>query len=262
MIKDVAELYTMVSKMDLTQEREELVTDRLLAGDFSERMALVWQNMESPEQTGKVGYTDRGGNYHGYKYTKLNELLKTLKRATKDTGIVPMTNVKTIDRGKDGTTVEVSAYATTPLGYRKSGPMLTSNCASKPQEVGSTITYLRRYSLGAFFGIETDTDDDAGSANSHTSSQDSHRGQTNQNAGKYAGRQKNASQGTTGSNNKASARQVNYLKQLATANAQKAGIDPETALRKIASGLGVERIEDASAESVSKRIDKINKSEA
>lgn len=261
MIKDVSELYTIVSKMNLTQEREELVTDRLLAGDFSDRMALVWQNMESPEQTGKVGYTDRNGNYHGYKYTKLNELLKTLKRATKDTGIVPMTNVKTIDNGKAGTTVEVSAYAITPLGYRKSGPMLTSNCASKPQEVGSTITYLRRYSLGAFFGIETDTDDDAGGTEHHTGSQESRRGQASQNAGKYAGRTKNAPQGTTGGKNKASARQVNYLKQLATANAQKAGIDPETALKKIASGLGVEKIEDASAESVSKRIDKMNKSE-
>jgi hypothetical protein len=39
------------------------------------------------------------------------------------------------------------------------------NTAGKPQEVGSAITYARRYSLSAILGLVTEDDDDANIAN-------------------------------------------------------------------------------------------------
>ena len=50
-----------------------------------------------------------------------------------------------------------------------------------PQGVGATLTYLRRYSLSAIFGITSETDDDANSASSLPNAQNNNRQQNQSN---------------------------------------------------------------------------------
>jgi hypothetical protein len=40
---------------------------------------------------------------------------------------------------------------------------LVFSATAKPQDIGSVITYMKRYQLGSFLGLETETDNDANS---------------------------------------------------------------------------------------------------
>ena len=46
-------------------------------------------------------------------------------------------------------------------GYEYVSPWVTFVSSIAPQSIGSAITYAKRYSLSATFGINSETDDDA-----------------------------------------------------------------------------------------------------
>lgn len=225
MLTHATELYTNLKKAEPSIDNKTLgnIIEKCSQSDYSERMGIVFQALKQPEQTGQVGYQTRNG-FKGYKYTRLNALLEVLKEATKGTGIYPGTDVKTspvhTDLPKGGQTsktlVEVISYAESVLGYKTFGTKLHAVCESDPQDVGSTITYLRRYSLGSFFNIAIDTDDDGDSSKRQQNTQTAQQGRSNT----YHSQSQASKPKTSG---KASEKQISYLKNLLADRAKKDG---------------------------------------
>lgn len=94
--------------------------------------------------------------YFKSSYLSLDELLKELKPMLKKYGLVVIHYAKdnfvcTEVRDVESDTFLVSAF---PL-----------NPSLKPQEIGSAITYAKRYNIGQLFNIMTDSDDDGNASN-------------------------------------------------------------------------------------------------
>lgn len=88
------------------------------------------------------------------KYADLSELWRVVRAATKGTGLFVRNEVVT-----DG---EKAAVATVANYGEQSVEMarVPVNLFGKPQEVGSSLTYAKRYSLAMAFGLAADEDDD------------------------------------------------------------------------------------------------------
>jgi hypothetical protein len=123
--------------------------------------ALVKAQGEFPEiakdKTGKIsGKSKKTGKYYDfeYKYADLPAVISAVTPALNKNGLA------VIQIPMDGDLVTTILHES---GERISGNMKLPENTS-PQELGSWITYLRRYSLCAMLGIAADEDDDAGSA--------------------------------------------------------------------------------------------------
>ena len=96
---------------------------------------------------------------YSYAYADISDIL---------TEVVPHLLGAGLMLTQEAATVEGGVAITTRL-WHASGAWIETDplvmpCAKDAQQVGSAITYGRRYSLGALLGIATDDDDDARSA--------------------------------------------------------------------------------------------------
>jgi hypothetical protein len=90
-----------------------------------------------------------------FDYVPLDELLETIKKHDKFALIQPLSSLE------NGTPCVENILIHESGEMLQSGkfPILLSN--NVMQDMGSVITYTRRYTLGAFLGISTEIDDDA-----------------------------------------------------------------------------------------------------
>lgn len=90
-----------------------------------------------------------------FEYVPLDDLLDRIKQNQKWAVMQPLSNdngipcIETILVHESGEIVQSGKF---PLIINHNG---------KPQDMGAVITYTKRYSLGAFLGIATETDNDA-----------------------------------------------------------------------------------------------------
>lgn len=94
-----------------------------------------------------------------YTYLTLPDLLGEVRRVFAGHGLAVMQEVETVDAGVSVRTVILHA-----TGARFESPALVLPSGRAPQDVGSAITYGRRYSLAAFVGLAGDDDDDGAAA--------------------------------------------------------------------------------------------------
>jgi hypothetical protein len=92
--------------------------------------------------------------YFKSKYGDLNAYLEVIKQPLANAGLamvqMPITNgLKTILMHTSGEKLESECTI----------PELTTNCKNKSQDLGSAITYLRRYMLASFLGLNAEDDD-------------------------------------------------------------------------------------------------------
>ena len=115
------------------------------------------QNIKQPKLTGEAKIiTKKGGNY-GYKFAPLNEVQKAVQNAMKGTGLsyiqMPSKNerreigIQTILYHSSGESIDCGSYFV---------PIDTSLTMSISQAEGSMITYCKRYTLSAIFGISSE----------------------------------------------------------------------------------------------------------
>lgn len=106
---------------------------------------------------------DGANPYFKSTYVTLDGVIKAVDTALEGTGLSYIQEaatsdglpaVRTVLFHEDGGTI-ASGWLSLPL---KSG--------STPQDVGSLLTYAKRYQLAAFFGVSSDVDDDGNSASS------------------------------------------------------------------------------------------------
>ena len=115
-------------------------------------MSLLKSQLKQPDKN-KQGY--------GYKYATLDKVIAAIEKARAKTGIDYEQNIST---GEDGA-VSCQTYVFHETGEFLFFDPITVYGGRKAQDTGSSITYARRYSLQAAFGIAAEEDDDGQRAN-------------------------------------------------------------------------------------------------
>ena len=120
-------------------------------------MALFTQQVEQPSKDGLNKHT-------GNKYVKIEAVVSAIKTGMKDTGLsyiqVPVSKPDFV-----GTSTIITHSSGQFMKFPAFGFSFKTN---KPHDVGSYMTYARRYSLSAAFGLASDEDDDGNHANNTT----------------------------------------------------------------------------------------------
>lgn len=132
-------------------------------------LAIVKTSIKQPKRTHKVevrGTTDRGKSYsYTYKYADLSDVDKSVMDAiieTKQNGKPLLTYYFDVDNQQDGVQVEtIIVDATTGYSVRTNKIWFKNLKTSDAQATASLISYAKRYSLSAAFGIASEDDDDA-----------------------------------------------------------------------------------------------------
>lgn len=150
----------MSEKQDVTPEtklstKDEQLTSLKAVAEFYKGLAKFRQQVKAPSKNGHVDFQTRAGRKK-YDYVLLDDLIKAIDNGIKDTGLAWSQEVETVSGG-----IKVRTLIMSESGYQYTSPWLGLQSASNPQDVGSAITYARRYSLGTTFGINSEPDDDA-----------------------------------------------------------------------------------------------------
>lgn len=132
-------------------------------------LAMVKMAIVQPKKTHKVevrGTTKNGKPYHyTYKYADLADVDKAIMDAIKKTaedGKPIFTYYFDIDNGAEGVTIEtVIVDAATGYSVRTNKVWFKNVNVGNAQATASLISYGKRYSLSAVFGIASEDDDDA-----------------------------------------------------------------------------------------------------
>lgn len=102
----------------------------------------------------------KNGGQYSYKYADLADIWDAIRKPLKDSGLA-VTQFLTSDEQGD--------YIITKLwhesGETEASSFVIPTGGKTPQEVGSVITYYKRYALGAALGISTEEDDDGQAGN-------------------------------------------------------------------------------------------------
>lgn len=103
--------------------------------------------------------TKNGGSY-SYKYADLSDIWESIRPALKANGLAVTQSLTGGSGGYMGITTTV---------WHKSGQNISDTVemaiqGRSPQEVGSQVTYFKRYALSALLGLSTEDDDDGAAA--------------------------------------------------------------------------------------------------
>lgn len=121
--------------------------------ELAPALAKAQGALKNPNKNKTVTVQTRSGAPYKYSYADLPEILDTIRKPLSENGLAVLQVVK------DGNLVTMLTHS--------SGQCITSEIplelSGPPQEVGSRLTYLRRYSLISLLNIAADDDDDASS---------------------------------------------------------------------------------------------------
>lgn len=131
--------------------------------EANEEMKNLYKALAKFRQQLKQPVKDGANPYFKSTYVTLDGVIKAVDTALEGTGLSYIQEaatsdglpaVRTVLFHEDGGTM-ASGWLSLPL---KNG--------ATPQDVGSLLTYAKRYQLAAFFGVSSDVDDDGNSASS------------------------------------------------------------------------------------------------
>lgn len=145
-------------------------TDKLFKG-----LSTAQQQMEQPTKDGEAN----AGSYT-YKYATLTSVINAVKKAIKGTGIGYTQNIVVNDGA-----VSVSTIVFHETGANLVFDPVIIGSTKRAQDIGSAISYARRYSLQTAFAIAAEEDDDGQRANNGYSDQKQSQ-QRNQNYGQQS----------------------------------------------------------------------------
>lgn len=113
-------------------------------------LADVQDRIEQPKLNAEVCYKQTK-----FRYADLSELWRVVNAARKGTGLYVRHVARKVDDGAVWVFV-IAAYGDTELELAG----VPANLVGRPQDVGSAITYAKRYSLAMAFGLAAEEDDD------------------------------------------------------------------------------------------------------
>lgn len=140
-VKEIAQ--TLTTKEDLK-----------LRSDFFKGMSKFRGQVVAPKKNGHVDFTGKKGRTK-YDYVLLDDLIDAIDKALKGTQLSWRQETTNSDGG-----VSVRTIIDCDTGFEYKSPWLALRTSGMPQDVGSAMTYAKRYSLGTTFGVSSEADDD------------------------------------------------------------------------------------------------------
>jgi hypothetical protein len=152
-----ADLDRLEKLMDLQQRFEEGEARKAYVAD----MAAFKMNPPEIVKDKAVGFTDKAGNFVGYKHATLGNVTSAIVEALACHGFSHRW-----DTEQQGANVTVTCVVTHRMGHSErttlSAAKDDSGKKNSIQQMASTITYLQRYTLLAATGLATHEQDDDG----------------------------------------------------------------------------------------------------
>lgn len=121
---------------------------------FNSQLSIFHQQVKQPTKNGHVDFTGKKGRQK-YDYVTLQDLIKAVNEGLKGTGMTWTQEVKMDSKG-----IGVQTVIKSDNGYQEKYGWLVLPNSQQAKEVGSALTYLKRYSLGTAFGVNSEPDDD------------------------------------------------------------------------------------------------------
>lgn len=155
--------------------------------ELASALTAFQKEAQNPKTTKTVKVTPKYGAAYTYNYTPLNDIVDGIKDGLSKHGLsyIQSTGGDVLEvtkwiAGKEGTagslqtTTGTSPYVITRVMH-KSGQWIETDplhivSGAGAQEIGSAISYARRYQLSAVLGLATDDDDDANGAEANKTS--------------------------------------------------------------------------------------------
>lgn len=128
--------------------------------NFAEAFVKFQQEITDPKLDASTDYVTKTGKKINFKYASLPEILKTVRPVLTKNGISIIQEPKT-----ENNTVKI-----TTILIHKSGewvefePIEMKAASALAQEIGSAITYGRRYNISSVLGLGSEDDDDGNAA--------------------------------------------------------------------------------------------------
>lgn len=145
--------------MDLAERNERNVARRA----YFEAMSKFAANPPDIEKDRSVGYENRDGTSTGYRHASLDNVTKKIQSALSICGL----HASWVTSQSE-TVITVTCTITHKLGHSEStcltAPPDNSGKKNNIQAIGSTISYLERYTILALTGLSTRDMDDDGQA--------------------------------------------------------------------------------------------------
>lgn len=132
-------------------------------GDVFEALAAAQGQFGEVERTLKAKIQSAKANYE-YEYAPLDEVLQAIRPAMSQNGLSVMQFPFPATQQNGLTVVTVRTLIGHKSGGWFSNDIRMTSEGSAPREVGSAITYARRYSLMSIVGVAPAVDDDGGAA--------------------------------------------------------------------------------------------------
>ena len=130
-----------------------------LRAAYAKALNLFEQQVKAPSKNGHVDFKSKGGRTK-YDYVTIDDLISSINHGIKGTGLSWQQEAKVETQGQSSN-ISVRTIVRHENGYEYVSPWVTFVSSIAPQSIGSAITYAKRYSLSATFGINSETDDDA-----------------------------------------------------------------------------------------------------
>jgi len=155
-VKKNAPMDQLEKLMDL-QERHEA---NLARKSFNAAMSIFQSLLPSIEKKGKVSYDSKSG-YVSYDYAKLEDIAKAIKPALKESWLSYRFNQEQHEN-----IIKVTCIVTHIDGHSESSSISANPDTSGNKDflkaIGSTISYLKRYTLTGLLGVIVGGEDDEG----------------------------------------------------------------------------------------------------
>lgn len=131
----------------------------------SESIAELSKALANFHKEVKQPFKDKSNPFFKSKYVPLENVAEAIDTISPKFGLTYTQSTITDDNGNVG----VATILVHESGeYIEHPPAMTKPEKNTPQGIGSALTYMRRYSLSAAFGITSDQDDDGNQASGHT----------------------------------------------------------------------------------------------
>ncbi len=125
----------------------------------------VKSNIKQPKRTHRVNVATMKGSSYSYKYADLSDVdssvMEACKKVKDKDGNVAFGYFFDIDNGNDGISVQTIMVDSAGGMMRSNKVWFQNNFVGDAQKTAGLISYAKRYSLSAAFGIASEDDDDA-----------------------------------------------------------------------------------------------------
>lgn len=177
MTEEIKEAQVKNVNADLEKAKLDFKMEMIkLRASYAKSFNLFEQQVKAPSKNGHVDFTSKKGGRTKYDYVTIDDLINSINHGIKGTGLSWQQEAK-VDTQGQSSSISVRTIVRHENGYEYVSPWVTFVSSIAPQSIGSAITYAKRYSLSATFGINSETDDDAQQAQDYQSRQQANRPQ-------------------------------------------------------------------------------------